>query len=292
MMMMRKAMSAKASRARVRRGVTVNNMAAGATVTTDAKALRTGPRVTPTKLPRIFVYDHCPFCVRVRLALGMKNIKHEVVFLANDDFDTPKALCGKKIAPILELPLDGAAEPMRMTESLDIIDLFESNDAYGPTNVIKPATGRSDIKAWQKKTKDLLRLLHRPRYMKVALPEFQQEDSRDYFVSSHPVPPFEKPEWKADDFGMERRWSAFDEAYAKTDELLPELNAALVELEDLIYCEEYCSEGGFSYDDIDLWARLRSVTLVKGAQFGTKTTKYLENLSIAGDIPLYFTMAC
>ena len=42
-------------------------------------------RVVPPVLPKIFVYDHCPFCVRVRIALGIKNVKHELIFLANDD---------------------------------------------------------------------------------------------------------------------------------------------------------------------------------------------------------------
>ena len=51
-------------------------------------------------LPVLYVYDHCPFCVRVRLALGVKNVKHLVHFLANDDIATPTALVGKKIAPI------------------------------------------------------------------------------------------------------------------------------------------------------------------------------------------------
>merc|ERR1711924_456933 len=63
-----------------------------------------------------------------------------------------------------------------------------------------PASGREDIKAWMKGVKDLLRLLHRPRYMQANLPEFQQKDSRDYFIGGHPVPPFDKPEWKAADF--------------------------------------------------------------------------------------------
>ena len=43
------------------------------------------PRVVPSQLPILYVYDHCPFCVRVRLALGLKNVKHELRFLANDD---------------------------------------------------------------------------------------------------------------------------------------------------------------------------------------------------------------
>jgi glutaredoxin 2 len=47
------------------------------------------------------VYDNCPFCVRVRLALGVKNVKHDLIhFLANDYMATPTGLVGKKIAPI------------------------------------------------------------------------------------------------------------------------------------------------------------------------------------------------
>ena len=59
-----------------------------------------GPRIIRDELPIVYVYDHCPFCVRVRLALGIKNVKHNVHFLQNDDIPTPTKLIGKKIAPI------------------------------------------------------------------------------------------------------------------------------------------------------------------------------------------------
>ena len=55
----------------------------------------------PSLIPTLYNYDHCPFCVRVRLALGFKNIKHNLVFMANDDVHTPSSLVGKKIAPIM-----------------------------------------------------------------------------------------------------------------------------------------------------------------------------------------------
>ncbi len=55
----------------------------------------------PSLIPTLYNYDHCPFCVRVRLALGFKNIKHNLVFMANDDVHTPTSLVGKKIAPIM-----------------------------------------------------------------------------------------------------------------------------------------------------------------------------------------------
>ena len=66
----------------------------------EVSPFKQGPRIIREELPVVFVYDHCPFCVRVRLALGVKNIKHNVHFLANDDIPTPTNLIGKKIAPI------------------------------------------------------------------------------------------------------------------------------------------------------------------------------------------------
>jgi len=57
-------------------------------------------KIAMEELPTVYVYDHCPFCVRVRLALGIKNIKHKINFMANDDVQTPTSLVGKKIAPI------------------------------------------------------------------------------------------------------------------------------------------------------------------------------------------------
>lgn len=67
---------------------------------TDAAKFTKGPRIVRDELPIVYVYDHCPFCVRVRLALGIKNVKHNVYFMANDDIPTPTKLVGKKIAPI------------------------------------------------------------------------------------------------------------------------------------------------------------------------------------------------
>jgi hypothetical protein len=67
-------------------------------------------RIIMDVLPTVYVYDHCPFCVRVRLALGIKNVKHTIYFMANDDVPTPTNLVGKKIAPIFVSVLAVPAE--------------------------------------------------------------------------------------------------------------------------------------------------------------------------------------
>jgi len=73
--------------------------------------------------------------------------------------------------------------------------------------------------------------------------------------------------------------------------LVEDLNARLVELDDMLYSEHCCSEGGFSLDDVDLWARLRSITIVSGVQWPSKLRSYMDNLSALGDVPLYDEMA-
>jgi glutaredoxin 2 len=67
---------------------------------TTSDAFTKPERVVMDDLPTVYVYDHCPFCVRVRVALGLKNVKHNIHFMANDDIPTPTKLVGKKIAPI------------------------------------------------------------------------------------------------------------------------------------------------------------------------------------------------
>jgi len=227
------------------------------------------------------VYDHCPFCVRVRVAAGVLGVPHKLVFMGNDDVETPTAMVGKKIAPIW------VDEEGPMAESLDIIAKF---DAGGQ---IAPASGRTDLKAWQKSVQTLMRKLQRPRYVMVPLPEFMQKAGRDAFVANHQMPPFEKSEWKGNpDMPLEQKYQKYSEAFAQTPELLAEANAKVAELEGMIHAPEACTEGlGFSYDDVDLWARLRSLTVVKGLQIGPKTRAYLDHFAEAGDVPLYDVMA-
>ena len=91
---------------------------------------------------------------------------------------------------------------------------------------------------------------------------------------------------------MDEKLSLYAEAMSKDPApLLEDLNAKLIELDDMIYSEHHCSEGGLSMDDIDLWSRLRSVTIIKGGKWPTKLRAYMDNISALGDVPLYDQMA-
>lgn len=180
-----------------------------------------------------------------------------------------------------------------MAESMDIVNLVEGDARFGPTNAIKPATDRTDIKAWQKSVRDLLRNLQRPRYVATGLmPEFQQLDGRHAFIKNHQLPPFEKKEWKEGDMTMEQKLSLYAEAMANDPApLLEELNRKLVELDDIVFCSDYCSEGGLSLDDVDLFSRLRSITIIKGVEWPKKLRTYMDTMSALADVPMYDEMA-
>lgn len=246
-------------------------------------------RVILDELPTLYVYDHCPFCVRVRAAFGLKNVKFNLQFLANDDIATPTNLVGKKISPILEWKLADVC----MAESMDQVNLIDSDERMGPTGVIKPATGRKDIKAWQSSVRDLLRGLHRPRYVATGLmPEFQQLDGRLAFIKNHPLVGYTKDEWKTGDMPMEEKLKVYADGMAKDPASdIEELNRKLVELDDIIFSEYHCSPGGVSLDDIDLFARMRSVTIIKDVDWPVKLRSYMDRMSELADIPLYDEMA-
>lgn len=245
-------------------------------------------RVVRESLPVVYCYDHCPFCVRVRFALGLKSIKHDLRFLANDDVATPTALVGKKLVPIFEWKEDNVC----MGESLDIVRLVDNDERFGPTGKIMPGTDRTDIADWQKSVRDLLRSLQRPRYVATGLlPEFQQLDGRHAFIMNHQLPPYEKADWKALDLPVQL--AKYAEAMNQDPaQAVEELSRKLVELDDILFSPHHCSPtGGISYDDIDLFARLRSISIIKDVVWPQKLREYMENMAELSDIPLYDEMA-
>jgi len=186
-----------------------------------------------------------------------------------------------------------------MGESLDIIAKVDTDERFGLIQQILPASGRKDIKAWQKSVQAHLRTLQRPRYVATGLlPEFQQLDGRHVFIQNHQLPPYEKAEWKGDGtpenpgMYMDDKLRLYAEAMAADPvALIEDLNARLYELDDMLYSEHHCSEGGLSLDDIDLWARLRSISIIQGVEWPNNLRRYMDNLSALGDVPLYDEMA-
>merc|ERR1711924_521833 len=78
--------------------------------------------------------------------------------------------------------------------------------------------------------------------------------------------------------GMDERWATYNDQ-SRDAELIAEVNQKLQDLEPLIHCPDCATEGGVSLDDIDLWSRLRSLTIVKGLVFPPKVRAYLDTFA-------------
>jgi glutaredoxin 2 len=79
---------------------------------------------------KLYHYSHCPFCVRVRIALGLLHIPFETVLVAYDDEATPMNLIGKKMLPIV---VDDQGQAMG--ESLDIIGLWDKQNILNTSSI-------------------------------------------------------------------------------------------------------------------------------------------------------------
>ena len=50
---------------------------------------------------KLYQYDHCPYCVRIKMMLGRKKFPYETITIPYDDIKTPTEIIGKKMLPIL-----------------------------------------------------------------------------------------------------------------------------------------------------------------------------------------------
>ena len=105
---------------------------------------------------KFYYYPHCPFCQRVQLFLGYKNIPHEAIVLSYDDKETPKKLCGSSTLPIIDF-----GNGKIMNESLLLIREIE-NEYPHPIGFIGPVEG---LFQWSSMIMTSI-----PRYFDILLP--------------------------------------------------------------------------------------------------------------------------
>lgn len=119
----------------------------------------------------LYHYIHCPYCVRVRMTLGLLNIPYESHVVGYSDTETPVKLAGKKMLPILG---DGK---IFMHESLDMMKLLDKNN----TLHVEETVNSPAFKELEKMVAYLSNLVHSlamPYW--IWTPEFNEAD-REYF---------------------------------------------------------------------------------------------------------------
>lgn len=209
---------------------------------------------------KLYIFDHCPYCIRAKMIFGLKKLPVEYEILLNDDEQTPVSLVGKKVVPIL-LKEDGSAMP----ESLDIVQYVDQH--YGEPVLVGEV--RPEMEAWIKEVMSYYNYLLMPRFIKLPVAEFATASALDYFTQK-------KTAYIGD----------FAQHLANTPVYLTRLQQDLDRLEQLILSPN-ASNQQLSLEDILLFPILRNLTCVKDLIFPDKVQAYISTMSQQSEVALY-----
>lgn len=213
---------------------------------------------------KLYIYDHCPYCLKARMIFGLKNIPVELHVLLNDDAETPTRMVGQKQVPILQKD-----DSRYMPESMDIVHYVDKLDG-------KPLlTGKRSpaIEEWLRKVNGYANKLLLPRFAKSAFDEFSTPAARKYFV--------DKKEASAGNFA---------DLLAHSDGLIKNISDDLRALDKLIV-KPNAVNGELSEDDIQLFPLLRNLTLVAGINWPSRVADYRDNMAKQTQLNLLSSMA-
>lgn len=214
---------------------------------------------------KLYIYEHCPFCVRARMIFGLRQIPYETVVLLNDDEQTPIDLIGSKQVPILQKN-DGS----HMGESLDIVRYVDEWAKQTRLN----ETIRPEVQAWFDDVATYVNKLIMPRDIQLNLPEFATQSAIDYFVAK-----------------KEKNIGHFAEQLANTPELLAKIHADLLRLDQWVLSSDYLNGQEWSMEDIIVFPILRNLSMVKDIVYPENVLAYVHKMSQQSGVNLYFERA-
>ena len=216
---------------------------------------------------KLYIYDHCPYCVKARMIFGYKNIDFEMITLLNDDEETPIRMINQKMLPILSLNPD-----VHRPESLDII---EEVDKTTPPLFLSDDKTDKQLEDWLQGARAFTYPLAMPRWIKVGLEEFKTQEAVDYFTKK-----------KEDYIGP------FSEHLEKTEGYLKQAEEHLNKLEKILpESGNFYLGGQASINDIHLYPTLRSLSVAKGLDFPPKVFAYAKKQEKFSKVPLHTSVA-
>eukprot|EP01134_Creolimax_fragrantissima_P000449 CFRG0449T1 len=218
----------------------------------------------------VHLYDHCPYCIRVELALGWMGIQYERELYGYGDMVGPVRLTGKKMLPVLE-DTNGKYH----VESLDIVEWVQNQFSTAETK-LKPASGRADIKEWWARFVPVYSGLTRPRIPQLPLKDFAEKADVEYH----------RAKYTKQGVDLEVENSKSPDYIAAMGPLLKEFS------EKILNSTEYMTEGGLSMDDVTYLPWFRNLTIVKGLEFPPALKTYTKKLCEKAGVELYTQYAC
>lgn len=206
---------------------------------------------------KLYHYPHCPFCQRVRLLLGYKNIPYESVELSYADSETPEKLIGQKMLPIMEFD-DGKI----MGESLDIMREIEYRFPH-PIAFVGPVEGKFQ---WASMV-----AVGIPRYFDLLLPYFP-----DHYEEFEKFPEGKKYFCESKE---KKRGKSFADLKAESHTLFEKnIRPHLQEIIDTVEDEYFIMGPTFSVADCVLAADLSGLRIVDEIECPEEIVKYVERV--------------
>ncbi|MEE3651082.1 MULTISPECIES: glutaredoxin 2 [unclassified Brenneria] len=204
---------------------------------------------------KLFIYEHCPFCVRARMIFGLKELPFELSVIMEGDVETPTRMVGRKVVPILQKD-DGGFMP----ESMDIVHYVDSLKT--PLLADKPAD--PVIEEWCKAASGAVFKLAVPRFTRSEFKELSTPQARSAYLLRE-----------------EKAFGDLDALIADTPALVADVRQKLAELEPLL-----ANKRDISTTDFILFPVLRSLTIVKGVSFGPNVASYIEHIAKTSKVDL------
>eukprot|EP00751_Fragilariopsis_kerguelensis_P019817 CAMPEP_0170901740 /NCGR_PEP_ID=MMETSP0734-20130129/48625_1 /TAXON_ID=186038 /ORGANISM="Fragilariopsis kerguelensis, Strain L26-C5" /LENGTH=222 /DNA_ID=CAMNT_0011296341 /DNA_START=126 /DNA_END=793 /DNA_ORIENTATION=- len=210
--------------------------------------------------PRLHIYDHCPYCIRTELALGLKASPYDRVVYGYGDklgdesktgcYNGGVVLTGKKELPVLEkIGSDGTRQWLK-AESLDIIEWVQEQFSRSSNGSSRDHGG--------------LKMTH--------VKDFLRKEDRDYAVAK-----YEK--------------GGFDYAAAEASDVESkvEMKALLEEACILLGSNtSFYKDGVLGFDDLLYLPELRTVTLVEGLEWPKRLRNYVVSAHSKANVATYF----
>ena len=205
---------------------------------------------------KLYVYEHCPFCIRARMIFGLKHVPFELGIIMEGDAETPISMVGRKVVPILQKE-DGSYMP----ESMDIVRYVDQLNGAPVLN----GQPDPDIEEW---CRNITRTVYN-----LAIPRFTQADFRE----------LETP--LAREAYTLREIKAFGDLDALVENSQAYIDEILIELAKI---EPWLAAvKPVTLTDFILFPLLNSLTIVKDFPYPDALKGYLHRISEQCQVPVF-----
>lgn len=219
---------------------------------------------TYTYKMKIYLYHHCPYCIKARLVADLSGLNYETIFLANDDEKAHIDRIGSKQVPFLE-----KADGTFIKESNDICEYISKIQGFDIAD-----------SAIDNLVKDLVTELA-PHYRRVVYPR----------MPHHPKNECDFPTQSAKDYFIKKKSAYIGDMDALLKnppyDSIKAINDILNKIDPYIKTP-FINGDKFSWDDINIFPIFFILTMAKDLiEIPVNITNYIQNIEAKTNIELY-----